>query len=35
MDFGAARVVVSLPAAGPDEILPILDRWSRLIRRIR
>lgn len=33
-DRGVTRVVVSLPSAGPDEILPMLDRWSRLIRRI-
>jgi probable F420-dependent oxidoreductase len=33
-DRGVARVVVSLPAAGRDVILPILDRWSELIRRI-
>ena len=26
-----ARVVVSLPSAGGDEILPILDRWAELI----
>jgi len=28
---GVARVVVSLPSARGDEILPILDRWARLI----
>jgi probable F420-dependent oxidoreductase len=32
-DRGVARVVVSLPSAGRDEILPVLDRWAELIRR--
>jgi hypothetical protein len=27
-------VNVSLPAEGPDEILPILDRWAELIRKV-
>jgi alkanesulfonate monooxygenase SsuD/methylene tetrahydromethanopterin reductase-like flavin-dependent oxidoreductase (luciferase family) len=31
---GVARVVVSLPAAAADEILPVLDRWAALIRRV-
>jgi probable F420-dependent oxidoreductase len=30
-DLGIARVVVSLPSAQADEILPILDRWAELI----
>jgi alkanesulfonate monooxygenase SsuD/methylene tetrahydromethanopterin reductase-like flavin-dependent oxidoreductase (luciferase family) len=30
-DLGIARVVVSLPSAQVDEILPILDRWAELI----
>ena len=34
-ESGVARVVVSLPSAPADEILPILDRWAGLIRRIR
>lgn len=29
-DIGIDRVVFSLPAAGPEEILPILDRWAEL-----
>ena len=29
-DLGIARIVVSLPAAREDAILPILDRWSAL-----
>jgi probable F420-dependent oxidoreductase len=32
-DQGIARVVVMLPSAKGDEILPILDRWAELIRR--
>jgi hypothetical protein len=30
VSLGIDRVVFSLPAAGEDEILPILDRWSAL-----
>jgi probable F420-dependent oxidoreductase len=33
-DLGIARVTVRLPAAKADEILPVLDRWAVLIRRI-
>jgi probable F420-dependent oxidoreductase len=32
-DQGIARVIVMLPSAKGDEILPILDRWAELIRR--
>jgi probable F420-dependent oxidoreductase len=32
-DQGIARVVVMLPSARSDQILPILDRWAGLIRR--
>ena len=32
---GVARVVVSLPSAKSDEILPVLDRWAALIRHAR
>jgi alkanesulfonate monooxygenase SsuD/methylene tetrahydromethanopterin reductase-like flavin-dependent oxidoreductase (luciferase family) len=32
-DQGIARVVVSLPSAKADEILPVLDRWAGLIRQ--
>jgi len=32
-DLGIARVAVSLPAAGEDVVLPILDRWAALIRQ--
>jgi probable F420-dependent oxidoreductase len=33
-ELGVDRVVVSLNSAGSDDILPILDRWVRLIERI-
>jgi alkanesulfonate monooxygenase SsuD/methylene tetrahydromethanopterin reductase-like flavin-dependent oxidoreductase (luciferase family) len=32
-DQAIARVVVSLPSANRDEILPALDRWAGLIRQ--
>jgi probable F420-dependent oxidoreductase len=32
-DLGIARLVVDLPSARADEILPILDRWGELISR--
>jgi alkanesulfonate monooxygenase SsuD/methylene tetrahydromethanopterin reductase-like flavin-dependent oxidoreductase (luciferase family) len=31
-DLGVARVVISLPAAKEDAIMPILDRWAPLMR---
>jgi probable F420-dependent oxidoreductase len=31
-DIGVARVVVSLPSAPAEEILPVLDRWAALAR---
>ena len=31
-DLGVVRANVSLPAEGPDQVLPILDRWAKLIR---
>ena len=34
-DLGAVRVNVSLPAEGADEILPVLDRWAKLIRQLQ
>ena len=34
-DLGVARVNVTLPPEGADQILPILDRWSGLIRQLR
>jgi probable F420-dependent oxidoreductase len=33
-DKGIARVIVMLPSANGDTILPTLDRWARLIRRV-
>jgi probable F420-dependent oxidoreductase len=34
-DLGITRVVVMLPSAKSDQILPTLDRWAELIRRTR
>jgi hypothetical protein len=34
-DLGIARMNVRLPAAGADEILPVLDRWARLIPQVQ
>jgi probable F420-dependent oxidoreductase len=34
-DQGIARVVLTLPSAKSDEILPVLDRWAELIRHTR
>jgi probable F420-dependent oxidoreductase len=33
-DQGVARTVVMLPSAASDTVLPILDRWAQLIRRL-
>ncbi len=33
-DMAIVRSVVSLPAAGPDQILPMLDRWADLARKV-
>lgn len=33
-DMGIVRSVVSLPAAGEDVVLPILDRWAELMRQV-
>jgi probable F420-dependent oxidoreductase len=33
-ELGVTRMTVRLPAAGRDEILPILDRWARLIPQV-
>jgi probable F420-dependent oxidoreductase len=33
-DLGIARVVISLPAAKAETILPILDRWATLMRAV-
>src|ERR1700688_2771039 len=34
-ELGAVRVNVSLPAESADKILPVLDRWATLIRRVK
>jgi hypothetical protein len=33
-DLGVDRVTVRLPAAAAGEILPVLDRWARLIPQL-
>jgi uncharacterized protein GlcG (DUF336 family) len=33
-DLGAVRVSVSLASEKADTILPILDRWAKLIRQV-
>ena len=33
-DVGIARMNVRLPPAKTDEILPLLDRWAKLIRQL-
>src|SRR5260370_10025537 len=33
-DLGVARMTVRLPPAKTDEILPVLDRWGKLIRQL-
>lgn len=34
-DLGVARVNIRLPAEGAEAILPVLDRWARLIPQLR
>jgi alkanesulfonate monooxygenase SsuD/methylene tetrahydromethanopterin reductase-like flavin-dependent oxidoreductase (luciferase family) len=34
-DLGIARMTVRLPPAKADEILPLLDRWAKLIPLVR
>ena len=34
-DLGVARMNVRLPPAKADEILPVLDRWAKLIPLVR
>jgi probable F420-dependent oxidoreductase len=33
-DLGVARALVGLPSAASDEIVPIIDRWAELMRKI-
>jgi hypothetical protein len=34
-DAGAARLLFNLPAAKADEVLPVLDRCSALMRQVQ
>ena len=34
-DLGAVRVNATLPPEGSDQILPILDRWAKLVRQLQ
>ncbi len=34
-DLGVARMNVRLPPAKADEILPLLDRWAKLIPQLK
>jgi hypothetical protein len=34
-DLGVTRMTVRLPPAKEDEILPILDRWAKLIPQVK
>ena len=34
-DLGITRMNVRLPPANADEILPLLDRWAKLIPQLR
>jgi probable F420-dependent oxidoreductase len=33
-DIGVSRAIVQLPSAGTEEIMPIIDRWAELMRKI-
>jgi len=33
-ELGIARVVITLPSAGAQEVMPILDRWAETIRQM-
>ena len=33
-DIGIARVVITVPSAGAEEVIPILDRWAEKIRQM-
>ena len=33
-DIGIARVVITLPSAGADQVVPILDRWAEKVQRM-
>ena len=34
-DIGIARVVITLPSAGAQEVVPIIDKWAERIRQMR
>jgi hypothetical protein len=34
-DLGVTRMTVRLPPAEEDEMLPILDRWAKLIPQVK
>jgi hypothetical protein len=34
-DLGVTRMTVRLPPAKEDEMLPILDRWAKLIPQVK
>jgi len=33
-DLGVTRTLVGLPSASTEEVIPILDRWAELMRKI-
>jgi hypothetical protein len=33
-EIGIARVVITVPSAGGDKVLSILDRWAETIRQL-
>jgi probable F420-dependent oxidoreductase len=33
-DIGISRVVITLPSAGPGQVMPIIDRWADLMQRM-
>jgi hypothetical protein len=33
-DIGIARVVITLPSAGADQIIPLLDQWAERIQAV-
>ena len=33
-DIGIARVVITLPSAGANEVMPIIDRWAEKMQRM-
>jgi alkanesulfonate monooxygenase SsuD/methylene tetrahydromethanopterin reductase-like flavin-dependent oxidoreductase (luciferase family) len=33
-DIGIARVVITLPSAGADQVMPLLDQWAERIQAV-